>query len=61
MTSILVLVCTIAMPNGQTQVTTSQNFYSERACAYQWNRGNREHCNCQDFKQRYGLDWRKQS
>ncbi len=58
MNTILVLVCTLAMPNGQTQVTTSPHFYSQTACAHQWDRGDRDNCTCQSLEQRYQVDWR---
>ncbi len=53
MNTILVLVCTLTMANGQTHTTTSQHFYSERGCANQWDRGDREHCSCETLEQRW--------
>ncbi len=53
MTAILVLVCTLALPNGQTQVTTSQHVYSETACANQWDRHDRDHCSCMTVKENW--------
>ncbi len=53
MTSILVLVCTLTLPNGQTRTTTSLNYYSEIACAYQWNRGDKDHCTCMNIKENW--------
>ncbi len=53
MNSILVLVCTLTMANGQTTTTTSPRFYSERACATQWDRHDRDHCQCLTIKENW--------
>jgi hypothetical protein len=49
---VLVLICTIMLPNGQTGTTESPHFYSKVACLSHWDASDREHCSCTSIEKR---------